>query len=58
MPNTIWALKLTPWASWAQLLHILHLRHQAYPSSLKKNYAQIFLSKIYMYIIDAFQSVA
>ena len=32
----------TPRASWAQLLHSHHLRHQANPTSYKKNHVQIF----------------
>ena len=32
----------TPRASWAQFLHSHHLRHQANPTSYKKNHVQIF----------------
>ena len=37
-----WALRPSPGASWAQFLHIPHLRHQANPTSYKKNHVQIF----------------
>ena len=35
----------TPRASWAQFLHVPHLRHQANPTSHKKNHAQIFFEE-------------